>query len=128
MGAAAAFEMTKPVDASEIRLTRSLGAARGEVIRLRETLGHLAKMAGIELVVYDASDLVLGLNDDEDFERCCSEISHIRQCLRLHTQNSKRSTRISHISAAPPPRIEMDDRAEGKDNDSDSDSDSNDSK
>ena len=57
-------------------------------------MGHLAKLAGIELVVYDASDLLLGVDDEEDFERCIKEISHIRSCLQLHTQSSRRKTRV----------------------------------
>jgi hypothetical protein len=60
MGAAASIETQKPIDASEIRSSASLEVAKGEVIRLRALLGHLAKAAGFDAVVYDASDLVLG--------------------------------------------------------------------
>ncbi len=93
MGAAAAVEMNKPCDASEIRSSGSLTVAKNEIIRLRGLLGHLAKDYGIKAVVYDASDIVLGDDDDEDFERCLKEISHIRNCLQLNTQNSKRADR-----------------------------------
>ena len=45
------------------------------------------------LVIFDASDLVQGINEKEDFERCLNEISHIRSCLRLSTQSSIRKQR-----------------------------------
>ena len=95
MGAAVSFEMSKPIDANDILSTNSLLFAKAEVIRLRQALGHLAKLAGIEVVVYDASDIVLGENEDEDFHRCVREVSHIRQCLQMHTQSARRRTRIS---------------------------------
>ncbi len=95
LGAAASIEVTKPLDASDIRATTvgSLELARGEVVRLRAELGHLAKLAGIEIIVYDASDIVLGQKEEEDFERCVQELSHIRTLLRLHTQSDKRRAR-----------------------------------
>jgi hypothetical protein len=93
MGSAASFEMSKPVDANDILKSQSLPFAKSEVIRLRGCLGHLARLAGIDVVVYDASDIVLGMNDQEDFHRCVQEVSHIRQCLRLHTQVSRRRGR-----------------------------------
>ncbi len=101
MGAAAAVEMNKPCDASEIRASASLETAKHEIIRLRGLLGHLAKDYGIEAVVYDASDIVLGENDMEDFERCLNEISHIRNCLKLNTQDSKRVDRKYSRSKLP---------------------------
>jgi hypothetical protein len=93
MGAAVSIEMEKPVDASDVYCTGSLPTARGEVIRLREKLGHLAKQAGFCDVVYDASDLVLGEKESEDFDRCIAEIVHIRSALKLSTQSSRRQTR-----------------------------------
>eukprot|EP01035_Chromulina_nebulosa_P020431 gene20431-26512_t len=70
MGAAASIELNKPLDASDIEVTQNLEFAGNEVKRLRAALGHLAKLAGIDVVVYDASDILLGENDKEDFERC----------------------------------------------------------
>lgn len=93
MGAAAAIEIRKPVDASDILATKSLTFAREEVIRLRTELGHLANLYKIEILSMDASDLVLGNNEDDDFHRCVEYISHIRQCLQLNTQTSKRRNR-----------------------------------
>ncbi len=87
------MEIQKPVDASEIRATGSLQVARDEIIRLRTTLGHLAKDAGFADVVYDASDLCLGDDERQDFERCVEEISYIRRALQLSTQSSKRRAR-----------------------------------
>ena len=46
MGSAVSVELEKPVDARDIRDSGSLEIARNEVIRLRNTLGHLAKQAG----------------------------------------------------------------------------------
>lgn len=121
MGAAATFEMSKPVDAHDILASNSLAFAKGEVIRLREALGHLAKLAGIDSVVYDASDIVLGASDEEDFERCVREVAHIRQCLQLHTQNSRRRTRVSNLGVAPVKRDAKDvDPQDEKHADSDS--------
>jgi hypothetical protein len=93
MGAVASIEVLKPVDASDISQTGSLVAARAEVMRLRDRLGHLAKQAGFADVVYDASDLVLGVKESEDFDRCIAEIVHIRSALRLATQSQRRQTR-----------------------------------
>ena len=30
----------------------------------------------------------------EDFERCVKEVAHIRQCLKLSTQSSRRNSRL----------------------------------
>lgn len=102
MGAVASIEVLKPVDASDIYQTGSLEAARGEVMRLREKLGHLAKQAGFADVVYDASDLVQGVKESEDFDRCIAEIVHIRSALRLATQSQRRQTRsaLSGVNSA----------------------------
>jgi threonine dehydrogenase-like Zn-dependent dehydrogenase len=102
MGAVASIEVLKPVDASDISQTGSLGAARAEVMRLRDRLGHLAKQAGFADVVYDASDLVLGVKESEDFDRCIAEIVHIRSALRLATQSQRRQTRsaLSGVNTA----------------------------
>lgn len=97
MGAAASIEMEKPVDASEIRSTGSLIVAKNEVIRLRETLGHLAKQAGMTEVVYDASDICFDVNEEEDFERCVEEIAHIRRCLQLRPQSVARRARGPYV-------------------------------
>jgi hypothetical protein len=93
MGAAASIESLKPLDASDISQHENLQIARDEVARLRNTLGQYAKSAGFAEVVYDVSDLVLGVNEYEDFDRCIAEIKHIRSALRLSTQNNKRKNR-----------------------------------
>ena len=93
MGAAVGVEASKPVDASDIRDSMSLEVARNEVIRLRAALGHLAKDAGFAEVVFDASDLVRGTDETEDFKRCVDEVVHIRSCLQLATQSFKRKSR-----------------------------------
>jgi hypothetical protein len=94
MGAAAGIEMQKPTDASDISATGSLVVAKNEVIRLRDLLGQYAKDAGFAEVVYDASDLVLGEDERDDFERCVDEIIHIRSALQMSTQKSRRQTRV----------------------------------
>eukprot|EP01039_Chlorochromonas_danica_P004513 gene4513-4949_t len=93
MGAAVAVEIKKPPDASDILETHNLAFARSEIVRLRRELGHLAASYGMEVVSLDASDLVLGENEEEDFMRCVNEISHIRRCLQLHTQTHIRQGR-----------------------------------
>lgn len=94
MGAAASIEGAKPADASDIRAEGTLDAARREVIRLRTELGDLAKQhPGFETIIVDASDLCKGEHEDEDMERCISEVVHIRAALRLSTQSSRRQTR-----------------------------------
>jgi hypothetical protein len=94
MGAAAAVEGRKPVDASDIVASGSLDVAKNEIIMLRTTLGKYAAQAGFtEDLALDASDLVKGMNEEADFDRCVAEIRHIRECLRLSTQNARRKTR-----------------------------------
>ena len=78
MGAAASFESQRPVDASDIRESNSVDVALGEVVKLRKMLGHLAAANGFAEVVYDGSDLVRGINEEEDFEKCVKEVAHIR--------------------------------------------------
>lgn len=119
----ASGEMHKPIDASDIRATDSLLEARAEVVRLRALLGHLAKDVGFAEVVYDASDLVKGENEKEDFERCVAAVSHIRQCLHLHTQSSKRKERATRVGgdlafASVFTKVELE--ADAYDDDSDS--------
>jgi len=64
MGAAASIEGQKPADASDILASESLEVARGEVVRLRTSLGHLAKKhPGFDVIVTDASDLCHGDGD-----------------------------------------------------------------
>ena len=64
------------------------------LFRLRTTLGSYAKQGGFnDELLLDASDLVQGSNETEDFNRCMQEIIHIRKCLQLHTQHSKRQLR-----------------------------------
>lgn len=115
MGAAVGIEMQKPMDASDIMMTGSLPTARGEVIRLREKLGHLAKQAGFGDVVYDASDLCLGVKDSEDFDRCIAEIVHIRSALQLSTQASRRRGRNYAIP------VQMESKEDRKSGDDDTD-------
>lgn len=125
MGGAASVEMQKPVDASDIRATGSLDYAASEVKRLRADLGHLAKLAGIDIVVYDASDILLG--DKGDFDRCVGEISHIRHCLQLHTLSSRRKTRVyasDETLSIPNPQIPIDDRDDESSHDSESEEES----
>ncbi len=93
MGATASIELQKPSDASDILATDNLDFAKSEVIRLRKDLGHLAEKYGVTILSYDASDIVYGKDDVEDFHRCVREVSHIRQCLLLNTQSSKRRER-----------------------------------
>jgi len=94
MGAAASVEAQKPADASDILSSESLEIARGEVVRLRETLGHLAKKhPGFNTIVLDASDLCKGEDEMDDFRACVAEIVHIRSALRLSTQGARRQTR-----------------------------------
>ncbi len=93
MGATASIELEKPVDASDILASDSLEFAKSEVVRLRRELGHLAAAYGVELLSYDASDIVLGRSDDDDFHRCVKEIAHIRACLQLNTAQSSRRNR-----------------------------------
>ena len=102
MGAAVGVELAKPVDASDITENGTLELAKNEVIRLRLSLGHLAKGAGFADVIYDASDLVLNEGDTQaDFDRCVNEVKHIRQALRLSTAGGKRRER----AAALPPTL-----------------------
>ncbi len=115
MGAAASFELSRPVDASDIRDSGSIDVALGEVVRLRHMLGHLAKDNGFADVVYNGSDLVLGVDEEEDFERCVREVAHIRSCLQLSTQNARRRGRNY---TKPEPEEEE----EGNDSEEDSDS------
>ena len=118
MGAAVTIELNKPVDASDIRASNNLLVAKNEVIRLRKELGHLASFGNYNAaakgeinfyyfitcthlnrqlyclsVVYDASDIVLGDDEQSDFDRCVDEVAHIRRCLQLSTQSSKRRNR-----------------------------------
>ena len=79
MGAAVGIELQKPLDASDIRESGSLDIARGEVMKLRASLGKYAASAGFAEVVFDASDLVQGIDETEDFERCIAEVAHIRR-------------------------------------------------
>ena len=93
MGAAASVEALRPADASDISETGELSVARGEVVRLRASLGAYAKDAGFAEIIPDASDLVKGENDKEDFDRCVAEVVHIRAALRLSTAAGKRRER-----------------------------------
>ena len=124
MGAAASMEALKPVDASDL-LSGNLNEARAEVMRLRECLGAFAKGAGFAEVIYDASDLVLGENESEDFTRCIDEVKHIRAALRLSTQATKRRERPAYT---PKSFFEMEDDGEdgSEGSDSESSSDEND--
>lgn len=118
MGATASIELGKPVDASDILESNSLDFAKSEVIRLRKDLAHLAASYGVTILSLDASDIVHGRNENEDFHRCVKEIAHIRACLQLNTAQASRRNRRGREYK----KIEI----EGKDDDSaseDSDSD-----
>lgn len=119
MGASASVELTKPVDASDIKQSGNFEFAREEVIRLRKELGHLAKDFGINIVIEDASDIVLGISVEDDFDRCIKEISHIRRCLQLSTQTSKRQKRKYSTNTTVVNTVD-DLPGEGSDSDSDS--------
>jgi hypothetical protein len=116
MGAAAGVEINKPTDASDISATGNLEFARGEVMRLRNMLGQYARDAGFSEVIYDASDLVLGENEEEDFERCIDEIIHIRTACRMATQKSRRQTR-GHVAPVVFDDSKYDDNDGGSDSD-----------
>jgi hypothetical protein len=90
MGAAVSVEIGRPADGSDMT---TFELARDELLRLRQSLGHLAKDNGFAEVVYDGSDLIHGMDDQQDFDRCKAEVVHIRACLRLSTQNAKRRAR-----------------------------------
>lgn len=123
MGAVASVETKKPTDASDILASKSLDFAKSEIIRLRQELGHLAHLYGMEILSLDASDLVLGENQDEDFMRCVQEISHIRRCLQLNTQTSIRSERRKYAKPIEDPSMEEEGKEGACDDDDDSDSD-----
>lgn len=134
MGAAVALELSKPVDAKDITDSGSLEYAKNEVIRLRQNLSHLAEKHGMKIMTNDASDLIHGSNETDDFNRCVDEVKHIRACLQLNTQTSKRRNRVNipnvvlteMYNPAFAPTIVDDDnhKDDGSDSDSDSGSDS----
>ena len=87
------IEIQRPIDGSDLT---DFAGARDELLRLRHALGHLAKDNGFAEVVYDGSDLIKGLDEQADFDRCKAEVVHIRACLRLSTQNAKRRGRANY--------------------------------
>lgn len=123
MGAAVGVEINKPVDASEIRESCSVAVAKAEIIRLRTLLGHLAQANGFEPVCLDASDLVTGVDDLADFERCVKEIAHIRRCLQLNTQNSRRVDRKYVRTRLPESDFDRDDVNNSRDSEDSNSSD-----
>jgi hypothetical protein len=100
MGAAVTIELSKPVDASDIRESGNFMFAQREILRLRNDLGYLAQKYGMEVMPPDCSDIIFGINEQEDFERIVLEIAHIRACLQLNTQSSKRRERRGPLSVA----------------------------
>jgi hypothetical protein len=122
MGAAVAIELTKPADGSDIIATGSLEYAKNEVIRLRNDLGYLAQKYGMSVMPTDADDLIKG-NEEEDFKRLVAEVCHIRACLRLNTQASKRRTRCN-LHDEPAAQVDESKCAASDDGSSGSDSDS----
>lgn len=125
MGAAASVEMNKPADASDIATTNSLQVAKDEVIRLRGALGHFARQAGFNEVIYDASDLVIGDDDEKDFQRCVDEIIYVRSALRLSTMKQTRSRRAVMTNIEEKRwEAKNDDEYESNDDDSSTSSDS----
>ena len=112
MGAAASVEALRPADGSDLN---DFFQSRDELLRLRQLLGHLAKDNGFAEVVYDGSDLIKGVNETEDHERCKAEVLHIRACLRLSTQNAKRVNRMY----APQSFFLGDDTVRGKEEEED---------
>ena len=95
MGAAVTIELSKPVDGSDIIEAGSFEFAKQEILRLRSELGYLAQQYGMKVMPEDASDLIFGVDDEADFDRIVGAICHIRSCLRLNTQSSKRRTRYN---------------------------------
>ena len=130
MGAAAAIESRKPVDASDIVASGSIEFAKQEIINLRSSLGKYATQAGFnQELIMDASDLVKGEDEDEDFNRCVAEIRHIRNCLRLSTQGARRQTRgtlTNTISFHAQMKSDADNYDDKEDDDDDCSDDSND--
>ena len=122
MGAAVTIELTKPSDARDIRESGSLAYAKNEIMRLRSELGYLAQQYGMQIMPADASDLILGYDDDDDFERIIAEICHIRACLRLNTQSSKRRSRYNLHDPETTTNTQSEIIHESKNDDSDSDS------
>ena len=127
MGAAVTIELQKPVDAADIKATGNLSVAKAEIIRLRSTLGHLAKnVPGFHEISYDASDLCLGVDEQEDFERCIEGVAHIRRALQLSTNRSRRESRFTgNIPAVTPNPINIE-TSPDEQGDSDDSSDSDD--
>jgi len=72
-------------------------------------------------VNFEATDIILGRSDSEDFENCIHEIAHIRSCLQMSTQSSKRRTRNACIENSRT-NTAADDMSVGSDSDSNSDS------
>ena len=127
MGAAAAVEARKPVDASDITASGSLEVARNEIIILRTTLGKYATQAGFsDNFSLDASDLVQGIDEGEDFNRCVAEIRHIRECLRMSTAGARRATRAA-ITNTEMDTLKYDEKKGDNDVDNDDDDDDDDS-
>lgn len=122
MGAAVTIELTKPADGSDIIATGDLKYAKNEVIRLRNDLGYLAQQYGLQVMPTDADDLITG-NEEEDFNRMVAEICHIRACLRLNTQASKRRTR-AYLHDDKEAKVDESKCEASDDDDSGSDSDS----
>lgn len=96
MGAAVTVELNKPIDGSDIKL---FDHAKSELIQLRNLLGSLTKDKNKNISNHmthgkiDLSDICLGLNENDDFNRCVEEICHIRKALQLSTQKARRKTR-----------------------------------
>ena len=99
-------------------------SSKGELIRLRHLLGHLAAQAGFDAVVLDASDVVLGEDESEDHARCCDAVRHIRSALRLSTQSSKRVARSYSAAPDPPSVFRVGNEGVGIDDDSSSEGES----
>ncbi len=130
MGAAVTIELSKPADGSDIAATQSLEFATKEIVRLRSDLGYLAQRYGMQVMPDNADDLIQGNDEQEDFKRVIAEIVHIRACLRLNTQSSKRRTRvIAQEDLAPLQEECKDTRVDSKyDSDSSSSSDEDNSR
>jgi len=116
MGAAVSVEIGRPADGSDMT---TFELARDELLRLRQSLGHLAKDNGFAEVVYDGSDLIHSMDVQQDFERCKAEVVHIRACLRLSTQNAKRRARPDYTPTSFFDAPEVDDDEDEDEDDSD---------
>ena len=84
--------MEKPEDASDLRSSGDLEAAKMEILHFRKVFGSYAVNAGFpEGIRFDCDDVIKGINEEEDFERCIQEIQRLRSQLRFVVKSSQKS-------------------------------------